>query len=284
MSLNRFLVIISVLLALITPSQAASKKKSTKTSNEVPQITRQLSYRSTNHSQVKILQLALTKAGYVPGPIDGIYARQVQTAMQKLQSDLHLVADGCYVGKNSRAFLNAVLKGKDTRGMLKAIAVQAPVGSRCFAASILKDPDVRTTAYWKHERGGDRDTNAGRSSTGVRLRFATSSQIGIGACDPEIIRQGSLVETVQGNQVLRYVLGDTGGGVTNQTASKGTAPIIDLFAKTEYKGRIRIIPYTGATPFLQLPLSEKMALLNFNNWKTGKFRSPVKVMMRVASL
>jgi peptidoglycan hydrolase-like protein with peptidoglycan-binding domain len=290
----RILVILLVsLFSVASISEAASSKKSSSKSSitkaakvvtkksvvkkakpSYPQITKYLCYKARARDQVKVLQHGLNMAGYKAGPEDGIYGKQVQAAVSRLQKDLGLVADGVYVGYNSRTFLNKVLRGEKPKLPGRNLFEDA---ARVVAHGV--DGEVHSTQYIAGEKKSDPDTDAGRTSTGVRVRLATAKQIGVCAGDPELFRQGSLVEVIRKGQKLYYILADVGSAVFSQTASRGRAPILDFYGKTEHKGKIRIIPYTGATPYLQLSGVEKLALLNLNNWKGGKFHSPRSVTL-----
>ena len=54
---------------------------------------KRLSYGSTG-PQVRLLQLALRRAGYVPGGTDGIFGRRTETALRRFQAANGLAADG----------------------------------------------------------------------------------------------------------------------------------------------------------------------------------------------
>lgn len=60
--------------------------------------------------EVEYLQLALTRAGYAPGPIDGIFGRRTYDALVRFQRDSGLAADGI-VGKLTWTRLYPFLSG-----------------------------------------------------------------------------------------------------------------------------------------------------------------------------
>lgn len=55
-------------------------------------------------ARVRAVQLALTKLGFAPGPVDGIYGPQVASAVQDFQASRQLVPDG-EVGPTTRRAL-----------------------------------------------------------------------------------------------------------------------------------------------------------------------------------
>ncbi|WP_277275530.1 NlpC/P60 family protein [Novosphingobium cyanobacteriorum] len=57
--------------------------------------------------KIRDIQEALTKAGYLPGPIDGIWGRQTATAVRAFQKDKGLQVDGV-VGPQTAAALAAI--------------------------------------------------------------------------------------------------------------------------------------------------------------------------------
>lgn len=80
---------------------------------------------------------------------------------------------------------------------------------------------VRRTVYWAQGPGTDIDSANLRSSTGRQLQQGVSV-----AVDPSIIPYLSRIEFPDIG--TRYAT-DTGGAVKAKTASKGTAPIVDIF-------------------------------------------------------
>lgn len=84
-------------------------------------------------------------------------------------------------------------------------------------------PRVRVTAYHK----GDANSAAKRSSTGVPLRPATESQIGVAAGPAELLGSYAIVKKDGGERL--YLIADTGSDVEKETASGGEAPVIDLY-------------------------------------------------------
>lgn len=80
---------------------------------------------------------------------------------------------------------------------------------------------IRRTVYWAQGPGTDIDSANLRSSTGRRLQQGVSV-----AVDPSIIPYLSRIEFPDIG--TRYAT-DTGGAVKARTASKGIAPIIDIF-------------------------------------------------------
>ncbi|MGO3168654.1 M14 family metallopeptidase, partial [Senegalia sp. (in: firmicutes)] len=63
-------------------------------------------------NNVKIVQSVLSKVGYNPGPIDGIFGSSTLSAVKKFQSDNGLVSDGI-VGENTWGLLNRFILGYD---------------------------------------------------------------------------------------------------------------------------------------------------------------------------
>ncbi len=61
-------------------------------------------------AHVEALQLALTRAGYQPGAIDGIFGGRTQSAVLQFQSDHNLLADGI-VGPRTQEALAPYLRG-----------------------------------------------------------------------------------------------------------------------------------------------------------------------------
>jgi hypothetical protein len=86
---------------------------------------------------------------------------------------------------------------------------------------------VRVTAYDK----GDPNSAAKKSSTGVSLRPATKTQIGVAAGPAEWLGAYAIVEKDGARRV--YLIADVGGAVESQKASGGTAPVLDLYEPKE---------------------------------------------------
>lgn len=63
-------------------------------------------------NDVKIVQSILSKIGYNPGPIDGIFGSNTLRAVKRFQSDNGLVSDGI-VGPNTWSLLNRFILGYD---------------------------------------------------------------------------------------------------------------------------------------------------------------------------
>ena len=138
---------------------------------------------------------------------------------------------------------------------------------------------VRSTNYMSGERFSDPDTDAGRTSTGVRIQakgennglgIATADRVGVAAVDPAKIPYGSqiIVQTPDGPRY--YIAADTGGAVKNMTASQGTAPVIDFFSNSQVGGQytnVQVIPYTGSRPFTSLSQSQKESFFDINRFK-----------------
>ena len=121
---------------------------------------------------------------------------------------------------------------------------------------------VRNTFYNATERGADADTRAGRTSTGTPLSWAGDgySQPGIAAVDPALIPYGSTITTADGRQ---YIAADTGGAVRNQTASERLTPVVDYYSNSQVGhvwDRVTVTPYSGMTPYPNLPRRDKGSL------------------------
>jgi peptidoglycan hydrolase-like protein with peptidoglycan-binding domain len=67
------------------------------------------------------IQTALTEYGYYTGPIDGDYGANTQAAVEKLQTDLGVTADGRFGAETVDAFNKAV-----TAGTLKPVTATTP--------------------------------------------------------------------------------------------------------------------------------------------------------------
>ncbi len=90
---------------------------------------------------------------------------------------------------------------------------------------------VRSTYYYAGERYSDPDTDALRSSTGVRLRAASATTVGVAAVDPALIPYGSRITINTPNGPRYYIAADRGSAVVNRTASGGREPVIDFYNK-----------------------------------------------------
>ena len=134
---------------------------------------------------------------------------------------------------------------------------------------------VRSTYYSSGETHSDPDTDAGRSSTGVPLQYGDANTVGVAAVDPNLIPYGSQI-TVQTADGPRYfIAADTGGAVKSQTASQGSAPVIDFYSKTQVGGaysNVTVTPYSGN--FMNLNASQKAAMFNTSNFQTPAPVSP----------
>ncbi len=64
------------------------------------------------HYVVVEIQTALAEYGYYTGPIDGVYGAATTAAVQKLQTDLGVTADGRFGPATANAFNEAVASGK----------------------------------------------------------------------------------------------------------------------------------------------------------------------------
>ena len=131
---------------------------------------------------------------------------------------------------------------------------------------------VRSTYYYAGEQHSDDDTDAGRSSTGVTLREATATQVGVCAVDPTVIPYGSqvLVQTADGPRY--YIAADTGGAVKNETASGGQSHVIDFYSHGQVGGEnqtVTIIPYSGSQSFQSLSTAQKNSYFNISNFLQG---------------
>lgn len=64
------------------------------------------------HYIVVEIQTALSEYGYYHGPIDGVYGKDTAAAVQQLQTDLGVAADGRFGPATANAFNEAVASGK----------------------------------------------------------------------------------------------------------------------------------------------------------------------------
>ncbi len=121
---------------------------------------------------------------------------------------------------------------------------------------------VRATHYNAGDAHRDPDTDAGRSSTRVRLRVATAKAAGVCAVDPAVIPYGSRVVVRTADGPRFYVAADTGGAVRHRTASGGTTPVIDFYSPVpvadDYQ-TVTVVPYAGPTPFTRLDPAQRLA-------------------------
>ena len=93
---------------------------------------------------------------------------------------------------------------------------------------------ARLTTYSKNEKGGDRDTRRGISSTGKPLLNEYSAAI-----DPKLIPYNSKIIIPSLN--MKLIAQDTGKDVRSRKASKKTGrnePIVDIFFDREKDARI----------------------------------------------
>ncbi len=123
--------------------------------------------------------------------------------------------------------------------------------------------NYRSTWYNKNEKGADKWTIKGQTSTGIPLRFADANTVGVAAVDPNIIPYGSVILVGSGANRRVYVAGDTGSAVVNRTASGRTVPVIDFYSQgqvgREYDN-FSVIPYTGGN-FQSLSGENKAAVI-----------------------
>lgn len=144
--------------------------------------------------------------------------------------------------------------------------VQKANSIKPFSLSLSKGEQmwVRNTKYNKTEPGVDQDTKDGKTKTQLKLQFPGPKTIGIAAVDPNIIPYGSIIK----NGPNYYVAADTGKAVCKQTASNGTAPVIDYYSKNqvgnEYSN-VTIYRYTGSVPFVNSNLKNQKQYINYNN-------------------
>lgn len=82
---------------------------------------------------------------------------------------------------------------------------------------------VRITGYWP---GEDEWISRYQSSTGTRLRAGRHC-----AVDPDIIPLWSKIKILNGKR--EWVAVDTGTAVKSKKASKGSLPVVDVFAASE---------------------------------------------------
>jgi 3D (Asp-Asp-Asp) domain-containing protein len=130
--------------------------------------------------------------------------------------------------------------------------------------------NVRSTYYYAGETNSDPDTDAGRTSTGVPVRFATADTVGVAAVDPKVIPYGSQI-TVQTNDGPRYyIAADTGGAVKSMTASGGTVPVVDFYSKSQVGGTytdVTVNPYNGPNFRTALSNSQRESFFDINKFK-----------------
>lgn len=135
--------------------------------------------------------------------------------------------------------------GRAMRGVLEDLENQSTQPTEVKTETVV----ARVTAF----HAGDRNSAAGKTNTpGVRLRVATETQIGVAAGPAELL--GSYVIIVINGKEYRYLVADVGSAVEKRTASRGTAPVIDLYAPggqrwDSYKP-VQIVQVTGAAHLL----------------------------------
>ena len=134
------------------------------------------------------------------------------------------------------------------------------------------DEKVRSTYYYAGEANSDPDTDAGRTSTGVPLQMASATQVGVCAVDPSVIPYGSQVVVQTADGPRYYIAADTGGAVKNETASGGTAHVIDFYSNTQVGGQyqtVTVIPYSGSQGFTSLSAAQKASYFNIGSFPQG---------------
>jgi peptidoglycan hydrolase-like protein with peptidoglycan-binding domain len=68
--------------------------------------------KNKGHYVVVEIQTALAEYGYYTGAIDGAYGAETKAAVEKLQTDLGVTADGRFGPETAKAFNEAVASGK----------------------------------------------------------------------------------------------------------------------------------------------------------------------------
>lgn len=134
---------------------------------------------------------------------------------------------------------------------------------------------VRSTFYFAGEKHSDPDTDAGRSSTGVKLRPATATQIGVCAVDPTVIPYGSRVIVQTDDGPRYYIAADTGGAVKAEVASAGALHVIDFYSDKQVgleDQLVTIIPYAGSTRFKDLTAGQQRRLFDMPEFTTAATR------------
>jgi hypothetical protein len=94
-------------LTLTHPAGATTARTATTTTNTVAVPSGPLKPGDTG-AQVKVLQRALTKLGFSPGPADGDYGTSTKNAVIRFQQASHLTADGVAGSKTLQALRTAL--------------------------------------------------------------------------------------------------------------------------------------------------------------------------------
>jgi len=106
-----------------------------------PPTTHPLVKMGSTGDAVKYLQQSLTKVGYNPGPIDGIFGSKTEAAVKAFQSANGLVVDGIVGAKTWAAIDNALLSpSKSTNSLLENIAANPPKSTNSKINSNLQTP------------------------------------------------------------------------------------------------------------------------------------------------
>lgn len=240
---------------------------------------------SEARAQVRIMQLALMKAGYSVGPrgADGKFGSYTQSALRAFQDKHGIEAKGRWAGDRTAMLLNPIIHPTVTNRFITPML-------RKFSANMTKvqdfvfppEPSYSVTVYNRTEKGCDIDTKSGFTASGTHLNFSSETIAGDCAVNPEIIALGSrvtiehMVKTKKGlvSQKSSYVASDIGWGVLHAKATKGFVPIIDIFGYHELTGTITIEHYSSNGPFETLPYQVKKQFFVNKNWKTGTLSLP----------
>jgi 3D (Asp-Asp-Asp) domain-containing protein len=134
---------------------------------------------------------------------------------------------------------------------------------------------VRSTNYHRGEARSDADTENGKTASLVNIDTAHALGLGVVAVDPKVIPYGSKVVAPDGKV---YIALDTGSAVVSRAAARklasiqklssnspeAKAPVLDFYSYRQVGepwDHVKVIPYTGQTPFKKLKHSEKLAYL-----------------------
>lgn len=136
---------------------------------------------------------------------------------------------------------------------------------------------ARVTSYSKGEAKADENTKKGKTSTGVELRPATATQIGVAAGSPEDV--GKYVQVGQGDERRVYLVADSGTAlVTREADTEKTGKVIDLYTPAGQAWpsnlEVAIIAVAGPEHYLLTPPADRAKFLSWETFE--RFRGMVK--------
>lgn len=125
---------------------------------------------------------------------------------------------------------------------------------------------ARITAFC----GGDRNSAQKKSSTGLTLRPATETQIGVASGHPEDVGKYVTVETPRGDRT--YLIADSGSAlVTKEADTENVGEVVDLYApggqKWDSYQRVTIVAVEGSAHLLLTPPSERRRFLEWATYR-----------------